>query len=519
LSPRCTKIAAALAAALLSLPALAQEAEPQSPAPKPAPAAGVLRLLPEPVTTRHELRLGERTIGYTATAGTLPARDATGETMAELFHVAYVLDPPAGERPVSFVFNGGPGAASAFLHLGGIGPRMVAFSQAGGYLPPPSRLVDNEDTWLDFTDLVFVDPVGTGYSRAAGAGGEAERRFFGVRQDASAMAAFIRLWLARAGRTLSPVFLVGESYGGFRAAILTHALQEESGIAPSGAVLISPALEFSLLRGNDHLLLPAAVVLPSLAATHLERQGATPEALAAGIGEAERLALGDYLVALAAGPHRLPAALVATLARLTGLPAETIRQGQGRIDVSRFIKDYGRADGRVLSRYDGTIDGPDPAPASSWPEGPDPVLDRAVPAWSSAFVGYARDELGYRTDITYRLLNGEIAGKWDYGTTPTRQGYAGSLDELQAARTLNPALEVLVAHGYTDLVTPYLGSRYLLDQLPPLAGAAPVTLRVYPGGHMMYMRAGSRRALAQDARELYRRALAAGPAPPDAVAR
>jgi carboxypeptidase C (cathepsin A) len=513
---RCPKIAAALAAALLALPVLAQEAKPE----KPAPTAGVLRLLPEPVTTRHELRLGERTIGYTATAGTLPSRDGTGETTAELFHVAYVQDPPAQERPVSFVFNGGPGAASAFLQLGGIGPRMVAFSAAGGYLPPPSRLVDNEDSWLDFTDLVFVDPVGTGYSRAAEAGEEAERRFFGVRQDASAMAAFIRLWLARAGRTLSPVFLVGESYGGFRAALLTHALQEESGIAPSGAVLISPALEFSLLRGgDDHLLLPSAVVLPSLAATHLERQGATPEALAAGIGEAERLALGDYLVALAAGPRGLSPALVATLARLTGLPAEIIRQGQGRIDVSRFIRDHDRADGRVLSRYDGTIDGPDPDPSSPWPEGPDPVLDRAVPAWTSAFVAFVRGELGYRTDITYRLLNGEIAGKWDYGTTPTRQGYAGSLDELQAGRTLNPTLEVLVAHGYTDLVTPYLGTRYLLDQLPPLAGAAPVTLRVYPGGHMMYMRAGSRRALAQDARELYRRALAAGWSAPDAEAR
>jgi carboxypeptidase C (cathepsin A) len=291
---------------------------------------------------------------------------------------------------------------------------------------------------------------------------------------------------------------------------LTHVLQEESGIAPSGAVLISPALEFALLRGeDDHLLLPSAVTLPSLAAVHLERQGIGGDALAARLGEVERWALGDYLVALARGPGGLAPATTETLARLTGLPAEIVREGFGRISVSRFIKDYARGTGRVLSRYDGTIDGPDPDPADPRPSGPDPILDRAVPVWTSAFVGYVRGELGYRTDVTYRLLASDVGGKWDYGTTPSRQGYAGAMDELQAGRALNPALEVLVAHGYTDLVTPYLGSRYLLDQLPPLAGAAPVTFRVYPGGHMLYMRVASRRALTEDARALYQRALEA----------
>jgi carboxypeptidase C (cathepsin A) len=390
-----------------------------------------------------------------------------------------------------------------------MGPRLVAFSEAGAPLPPPARLVDNPDTWLDFSDLVFIDPVGTGYSRPAEEGEEADRRFLGVRQDASAMAAFIRLYLVRTGRMLSPVFLAGESYGGFRAVALTRVLPEEAGVAPSGAVLISPALELSLLDEEDYNLLPWATALPSMAATHLERQGVPEGELAARLAEVERWALSDYLVALAAGPTGMAPAIEAALVDATGLSAELVAQGRGRISLGRFAREYDRAGARVLSRYDGTIDGPDPDPASPRAGGPDPLLERAAPTWTSAFVGYVREELGYRTDITYRLLNRDIAGRWDYGTTPNRQGHAGVLDDLQAGRTLNPALQVLVATGFADLVTPYLATRYLLGQLPPLAGAAPVTFRTYRGGHMMYMRAGSRRALAEDSRALYRRALAA----------
>ena len=500
---------ALLVLAVLAAPASAQEGPP----PPRAATAGVLRLLPPPSTTQHTLNLGGRQLRYTATAGTLPLRDAKGETTAALFNVAYTQDPPSPNRPITFVFNGGPGAASAFLNLGAIGPRLVAFARNGGYLPPPARLVDNPDSWLAFTDLVFVDPVGTGYSRPAVEGDEAAKRFFGVRQDAAAMAAFIRLYLAQGGRTLSPVFLAGESYGGFRAAVLTQTLPEESGIAPSGAILISPALEFGLLRGGEFELAPDMVELPSLAAVHLARGGVSGGDLAARLRPVERFAMEDYLQSLAAGPRAFPDAMAARLAAMTGMPASLVAESYGRIPIGRFVKEYDRAQGRVLSRYDGTIDGPDPDPASSYAHGADPVLDRATPVWTSAFVAYVRQELGYRTDITYRLLDPSIGGKWDYGTTPQRQGYAGALDELQAGRTLNPALEVLIANGYTDLVTPYFGSRYLVDQLPPLTGAAPITVRVYPGGHMMYMRPGSRRALADDAQALYGRALARVQAP------
>ena len=495
----CPWLSIILALVLCAGTARAQEGAP----PERASGGGVLRLLPPPARTQHTIRLGDHEVRYTATAGTLPLRDGTGQTRAALFNIAYIQDPPAPDRPITFVFNGGPGAASAFLNLGAIGPRLVAFNGNGGYLPPPARLVDNPDSWLAFTDLVFVDPVGTGYSRAAVEGEDAQHQFYGVQQDASAMAAFIRLFLAQAGRTLSPVFLVGESYGGFRAAVLAKTLPEESGVAPSGLVLISPALEFSLLSGDDYDPLPWALDLPSMAAVNDARHGngdgaAEPDRLR----EVERFALHDYLVSLASGPDALTPAMTARLAEITGLSPELVKESRGRITVSRFIKEYARAQGRVLSRYDGTIDGPDPDPASPFTHGTDPVLDRATPVWTSAFVSYVRQELGYRTDVTYRLLDPSISGKWDYGTTPQRQGYAGALDDLQAGRTLNPALRVLIANGATDLVTPYLGSRYLVDQLPSLTGAVPMTLRVYPGGHMMYMRTGSRRELTDDVRHL-----------------
>jgi carboxypeptidase C (cathepsin A) len=491
------------AAVLLLLAALGVGRAAAAQEVSPAPAKGITALLPEPSTTRHTLQLGERTLAYRATAGTLPLHDGKGERTAEIFHVAYLAEESGPERPITFLFNGGPGAASAFLLLGGIGPRMVAFAPDGGFLPPPARLADNPDSWLAFTDLVFVDPVGTGYSRAVGEGEEAERRFFGVDQDASAMGAFIRLYLAREGRTLSPVYLAGESYGGFRAALLARRLQDESGIAISGAVLISPVLEFALLRGDAPMLLPSLVTLPSMAAVHLARQGVAADQIAGRLAEVERWATRDYLVALAQGPERMPGPVLDRLAEITGLPAELVRQAQGRISVSRFVKEYDRPNGRILSRYDGLITGPDPNPASGVAHGPDPVLARAEPAWTAAFVDHVRRELGYATDVTYRLLNEEIAGKWDFGMSPTRQGYAGAIEELQAARAVVPSLGVLIAHGRTDLVTPYFASRYLIDQLPTLAGAKPIRLAVYAGGHMMYMVPESRRALARDAAQLY----------------
>ena len=486
-----------------------ESAGPSEEAKASAPAAAA-PILPPPVITHHNIGLDGSNLSYGAKAGMLPLRDAQDKTIASIFYVAYWREPQDSKRPITFVFNGGPGAASAYLHLGAIGPKTVEVSAKGELLGPPPRLADNDASWLDFTDLVFVDPVGTGYSRAGE--GKSESDFFGVEQDTQALADFIRLYLTDAARMTSPVFLAGESYGGFRAVTIARSLQKTGGISPSGLVLISPALEFALLSGEDYDPLPWALSLPSYAAVNLESKGVTGrEALASALQESERYALSDYLVALASGASQGSDEASAKVAELTGLPPEIVRRNFARISPGTFIKEFDRAHGQVLSRYDGSVSGPDPSPSSSWPRGPDPVLDSTVPLWTSAFVQYAQDELGYKTDATYRLLNRDVRPKWDFGTSPTRQGYAGVLDDIQDARATNRALEVFIGTGYTDLITPYLAPTYLVNQLTPLEGASPITIEDYAGGHMLYLRPDSRRALKKDVEAMYERALKSSP--------
>lgn len=494
-----------IAAALVLLLAASGMVQAES-AERPAPSGGVLSLLPLPQTTEHSITVTGRQLDYGSKAGTLSLLSGKGDVTAEVFYVAYTLvagtdggaDP---ERPITFVFNGGPGAASAYLHLGALGPRIIATAADGGFLPSPQKLIDNPDTWLDMTDLVFVDPVGTGYSREAP--GEETRNFWGVSQDASSMGAFIRLFLAQEGRGASPVFLAGESYGGFRAALLARTLQEDIGISPSGVVLISPALEFTLVRPDEFQPLHWALELPSLAAVRLQGEGMAGSQLRERLAEVERYAMGDYLVALASGLEEGGRRAARRVADITGLPLEIVEKNHARIPTSVFLKEFSRAEGKVLSAYDALIETTDIAPSSQSGGVPDPVLDRSIPVLTSTFVTYAREELNFRTPLSYRLLNREISGNWDYGTSPTRQGYVGVMDDLQQARALNPALSVLIVHGYTDLVTPYMASRYLVGQIPTLSGTKPIRLEVLEGGHMMYFRPDGRRGLKAAAAELF----------------
>ncbi|CDX19138.1 Peptidase S10 serine carboxypeptidase [Mesorhizobium sp. ORS 3324] len=485
---------------LLTLAAFAQPVLAETPE-RPAPAGGVLSLLPPPQVTEHSITLSGRKLDYQAKAGTLSLLSGKGEVTAEVFYVAYTQQSPAPakQRPITFVFNGGPGAASAYLHLGAIGPRIIATATDGEFLPPPQRLIDNPDSWLDMTDLVFVDPVGTGYSREAP--GQDTKAFWGVEQDASSVGAFIRLYLAQNGRTGSPLFLAGESYGGFRAALLAKTLQEDVGLSPSGIVLISPALEFMLVQPDQFDQLHWALELPSLAAVRLRADGISGEALRNRLAEVEHYALGDYLTALTTGLEQGGKLASGRVAEITGLPLDLVQRNFARIPASLFAREFQRANGKVLSPYDAMVATSDIAPESARIAGPDPVLDRSVPVLTSAFVAYARNELNYHTDVSYRLLNGEISHNWDYGTSG--QGYAGVMNDLQRARSLNPSLGVVIINGYTDLVTPYLATRYLASQIPSLADAKPIRLDVVEGGHMMYLRPDGRRALKEAASELY----------------
>ncbi|MEX6505765.1 S10 family peptidase [Jiella sp. M17.18] len=490
---------------------------------RPSGGAGILSLLPPDSATHHTIQLGRNSLAYSAEAGTLPIRNAGGKTEAKLFYTAYTADQqgkdqPGGEhpqrdRPITFVFNGGPGAASAYLNIGALGPRIVDHGTDGSIPPPPARLTDNPDTWLAFTDLVFVDPVGTGYSRAADP--KNDKDFWSVNADRETMAAFIRLYLAQKGRTTSPVFLTGESYGGFRAALLAKSLPDKSGVALSGVVMISPALDLSLLFGHQTAqILPSALALPSEAAVNFAAKGVSDRAeMQKRLQPVEDYALGGYLTALAAGPEATRDRASAKVADVTGLPLDLVKRRFGAVSLSTFARMFDQAKGQLISRYDGTVAGPDIDPGSPFSHGPDPVLDRMGAIWTSAFVNYVRNELGFKTDITYRLLDGEISRRWDYGNSGSDQGYADAMQDLQEARAYNPALRILIAQGYTDLVTPYLASRYLVGQLPPLAGAAPIETEDYLGGHMLYLRPDSRHALMSDVRALYEKATASSSDP------
>jgi carboxypeptidase C (cathepsin A) len=504
-----SRLVAALLFATVLFPAYGQEAKPDIPAhgqeskadaPAKAKAAGggdASASLPADGVTQHTISLGGQQLAYRATAGALPLFGPKGEVAAKVFYVSYTLENATG-RPVTFAFNGGPGAAAAFLHLGALGPRIVPFKENGSEPVLPARLADNPDCWLAFTDLVFVDPVGTGYSRATAGGEDAERAYWGVEKDAASIADFVRLYLTRNGRELAPLFLAGESYGGFRAATLADRLLG-MGLRLKGAVMISPALEFSMLHGDDYTILPMAFALPSLTAANLEMREGSKGPLDA-VHEAEAYARTQYLLHLAEGLKR-DDAVIAALAKFTGLDSSIIARNHGRVPASLFFREYQRRKDRTLSRYDATVSTPLPQPSDN--QHFDPILDGAVSVLTPATINYLRQELGFRTDLEYRLLNREASGHWDYGTKPSRQGYAGSLDELQNARVRNPALKILIAHGYTDLVTPYSMSRYLIDHLRPIETAAPIELRVYRGGHMMYLRPASRAELAVDARGLY----------------
>jgi carboxypeptidase C (cathepsin A) len=455
---------------------------------------GVLALLPGDSVTEHSLDLPSGKLAYTATAGTFALFDQSGERSAAIFYTAFVVKSPnTTARPVTFVFNGGPGAASAFLNLGLVGPRIAEFGPNGNDAAKV-RLADNPNTWLPFTDLVLIDPVGTGWSRAAKPDGA--RGFWSVNSDAQSMAKVIALYVAKNGRASSPKFILGESYGGFRAAKVARVLQNEQGIVASGILMLSPTLETAFQFGGDRFALGAALQLPSLAAAELERKGAfSKEALA----EAERFALTDYLTTLAGPPPQGDAAknFYAKVAKITGLPIDTVAQANGFIRDA-YVKNLESGSHKIVSHYDATFASDDPYPTSPVPRGPDPILDGLVRAYGGAFAGYARDELGFKTDMSYLLLAGDIAGKWDW-----ELGHAGAsvTDDLRVLLALTPSFRLLVAHGYSDMVTPYAVSRYLLDHLPPFEGRA--ALKLYRGGHMFYLDPGSRKAFTADARALY----------------
>jgi carboxypeptidase C (cathepsin A) len=466
-----------------------------------AVGAGVLRLLPPDAVTQHSIEVGGAKLDYTATAGTLSLFDQSGERSAAIYYTAYVAkgaDP--ANRPLTFVFNGGPGAASAFLNLGLVGPRVAEFA-LGGHDGSATKLKDNPDTWLAFTDLVLIDPVGSGWSRAAKPDGA--NAFWGVQRDADSMAKAVALYVANNGRAASAKYILGESYGGFRAAKVAEALKEQQGIITAGIVMLSPLLDGALTFGGTRLALGAALQLPSLAAAELERKNNfSKEKLA----EAERFALTEYLSTLAGPPPQGEAAhnFYARVATLTGLPEDVVAKAHGFIRDS-YVKSLDVGEHKIVSHYDATFAVDDPYPDQPNGRGPDPLLDGVVRAYGGAYAAYAREELGFKTEMTYILLASDISGKWDWGGGGGRLG-ANVVDDLRTLLALTPSFRLLIAHGYSDMVTPYAGSRYVLDHLPALSDPTRAQLKLYRGGHMLYLDPASRHAFTADAKAFYQEA-------------
>lgn len=529
-------------------PALAEQppsAESAEKAAAPAPETGAALPPDTRAVTRHALALDGGEIPYLATAAALTLKDDLGRPRSRIFYIAYEREgrsAPAEQdgradatRPLTFVFNGGPGAASAYLHLGAMGPKRIVFEADGAVPPPPVRLTDNTETWLPFTDLVFVDPPDTGYSRMlgenqaaaakTGAGkGEGEAAGakgspFGIEEDAEILADFIRRYLTEEGRWGSPVFLAGESYGGFRVALLGERLHDQVGVAPSGLVLISPVLDFALIRGGEQVLLRWCALLPSYAAvaayhglgTRLALDDTDPRA---GLRAVEDYALHGMLTGLAgSGPDGAAdqKALYERLAGYTGLAVTELRRHRARIPASRFAKALLAEQRRLVSLYDGALTAIDPDPAAPWIYS-DLFLERLGSALTAGLQVHVRENLRLETDLPYRLLNDQVSKAWNWDSgVAGEQGFADVTGDLRRALSLNPAMGVLVVHGVHDLVTPYFASAISLRQLgldPALD--ANLRLAVYAGGHMFYGRQTSRERLRLDAMDFYRETLGPG---------
>lgn len=438
-------------------------------------------------TTNHVTIDGQK-IAYTARAGTIALRDAEDKPTASIFYIAYTRNDATNlaQRPVTFSFNGGPGSSSVWMHMGLLGPRRVLLEADGSPVPPPYSLTNNESSLLDVTDLVFIDPVSTGFSRATKP--DDARRFHGLREDVSSVAEFIRLYVTRHRRWLSPKFVIGESYGTTRAAALSGELASRHRMNVNGIMLVSTVLNFQTLQfaaGND---LPYVLFLPSYTATawHHRKLPADLQAkpLEEVLRQAEAFAAGDYSQALLLGTA-LPAERRRTVgrefARLTGLSEAYVDRADLRVSLSRFARELLAAENQVVGRFDSRYKGPIRDRINDSMEY-DPSGEAIFSAYASTFNDYVRTELKFESDLPYEILTGL---SWNWGEN---NGYVNVAETLATSMTRNPFLKVHVSEGYFDLATPYFASQYTFNHLGIDAALMKnIVVDRYTAGHMMYL--------------------------------
>ena len=497
----------------------ANQPSPSTEAAGAPPSAAASTAFPAPPAvekiekSQHSITVNGKAIAYTATAGTLVLPKDDGKPLASMFFVAYTRDDATdkGKRPVTFTFNGGPGSSSVWLHMGAFGPRRVAMGPDGAQPPPPYHLVDNDDTPLEFTDLVFIDPVTTGFSRHAP--GENPAQFHSLEGDLDSVADFIRLYTTKFDRWASPKFLAGESYGTTRSAGLSQVLMGK-GIFLNGITLISSVLNFetiSFAPGND---LPFILYLPTYTATAWYHKKLPADLQSGGIEkavqESRHFAGNEYTVALMKG-DKLSAAersnVAQQVARFTGLSRDYIERSNLRISIQRFAKELLRKEERTVGRYDSRLEGTDIDAVGERPEF-DPSYSSVLGAYTALFNDYVRTELKFESDQPYEILTGKVQ-PWSYSRQQNQ--YVNTSEMLREAMEQIPTLNVMVANGYYDMATPFFATEYTMGHLGGDKSLDNrISLTYCEAGHMLYTRKSCLDELHKNMADFYQRSLSGG---------
>ena len=486
----------AAVAALFALSGAAQAADEAKPA-----AKDEINLTPMSAdrSVRQSVVLGGRKIDYTATVGHIDVRDAKGKVTGQVVFTAYTV--PGAGRPVTFAFNGGPGAASVYLNLGAIGPKRVQFGGAGDAPSDSAVLRDNPGSWIDFTDLVFIDPVGTGFSRSLVSDDDSKKAFYNAKSDIEYLSRVVYDWLTLNGRMTAKKYLVGESYGGYRVPRLAYQLQTRLGVGLSGIVMVSPYLDPGAETSSPLSPTPYMISLPSMAAANLERQG---KLSAEALRDVEAYTRGEFATDLLRGTSDRAAVerLVQKVSAYTGLDPAYVRRLDGRVEVWNYLREIRRGERKIGSVYDSNVTAWDPFPGSEQRKAGDPILDALLAPTTSAMVDFVTRQVGWKTDTHYEALSYDVGEKWDMGKNPTEDS---PVTALRQSIAIDSKMQVMIVHGFDDLSCPYFASMLIVDQMPAYGVASRVRLARYPGGHMFYSRPDSSAAFRRDAMALFGR--------------
>ena len=460
-------------------------------------SADKLPPLPPNKSIEQSTVLDGKTLHYKVTVGTINIRDAKGAIAGKVVYTAYTI--PGKNRPVTFAFNGGPGASSVFLNFGAIGPKHLdGIGNKNDSASGPVVMSDNQGTWLDFTDLVFIDPIGTGYSRSLVNEAETKKLFYSTVPDIHYLSTVVYKWLVQNDRMLSPKYVIGESYGGFRGPRVTYYLQSRLGVGVNGLILISPYLNpMDESKGYIYSPIPWMITLPPIVAAHLEREGKlTTQAMQSVIAYDE----GPYATALIAGTSD-PAeqqAMIQKVTQMTGLNPTYVKESGGRFQTMSYLREAWREQGKIGSIYDSNVTMLDPFPWSPYRRANDPILASIIAPTTEAMVNFVTNVVGWKTDAPYHTLSYTVNEEW-HRDANLRDG---SVNQLRDAVAADPGLKVFIGHGWNDLSCPFMGSILSVNQMPE-ALRARISIHEFPGGHMFYTRQASRVQLRKDVMQYF----------------